>query len=185
MTGHPHVQVRDSRDEDLGAIQKVYAHHVRHGTGSFELEPPDLVEMMRRRAEVLRNGFPYLVAYAHENGHERVLGYAYVNFFRLRPAYRFTVENSIYIDAEAQRNGVGRLLLGQLIARCEALGLRQVVAVIGDSANTPSIALHAAAGFRFAGLLRASGWKFDRWLDTVLMQRELGDADRVPAEPGR
>ena len=178
------IRVRDSHDDDLNAIRKIYAHHVIEGSGSFELEPPDIVEMMRRRAEVLRNGFAYLVATTHEAGHERVLGFAYASFFRMRPAYRFTVENSIYIDPDAQRRGAGRLLLNQLIARCEAVGMREMVAVIGDSANTASIALHGACGFRFAGLLRATGWKFDRWLDTVLMQRELGDGDRVPPDPG-
>lgn len=185
MISPVYTQIRDSRDDDLNAIRKIYAHHVQHGSGSFELEPPDLVEVMRRRADVLRNGLPYLVACALDDGHERVIGYAYVNFFRWRPAYRFTVEDSIYIDPAAQRRGIGRKLLDELIGRCEELGFRQIVALIGDSANTGSIALHAAAGFRFAGLLRASGWKFDRWLDTVLMQRELGDADRQPPEPGR
>ncbi len=176
------IQIRDSHDDDLSAIQAIYARHVLEGGGSFELEPPGLVEMMRRRADVLRNGFPYLVAGAHEPGHEQVLGYAYANFFRLRPAYRFTVENSIYIDPVAQGRGVGRLLLAELVTRCEALGLHQMIAVIGDSGNAASIALHAACGFRFAGLLRASGWKFDRWLDTVLMQRELGAGDRAPPD---
>ena len=185
MTSPAYIQVRDSRDDDLNAIQTIYAHHVRTGAGSFELEPPDLVEVMRRRGDVLRNGFPYLVASVRDDGHDRVVGYAYANFFRLRPAYRFTVENSIYIDPSVQRRGVGKKLLGELVDRCEALGLRQIVAVIGDSANTGSIALHAAAGFRFAGVLRSSGWKFDRWLDTVLMQRELGDGDRLPPAPGR
>lgn len=191
------ISIRDSRDDDLGALQAIYAHHVRHGGGSFELEPPDLVEMMRRRADVLRNGFPYLVATraagaagpddarAGQGGSEQVLGYAYANFFRLRPAYRFTCENSIYIASEAQHNGVGKRLLGELVARCEAAGLRQMVAVIGDSRNTGSIGLHAACGFRFAGVLRATGWKFDRWLDTVMMQRDLGPGDREPATPGR
>lgn len=179
------LAIRDSHDDDLGAIQAIYAHHVRHGGGSFELEPPDLVEMMRRRADVLRNGFPYLVAVGHVEGRERVVGYAYVNFFRLRPAYRFTVENSIYIDPAAQRSGVGKRLLNELVARCEAAGLRQMVAVIGDSRNTGSIGLHAACGFRFAGVLRSTGWKFDKWLDTVLMQRDLGAGDREPADPGR
>lgn len=182
MNRIPDLSIRNSRDDDLGPIQAIYAHHVRHGGASFELEPPDLVEMMRRRAEVLRNGFPWLVAAVAENGREKVLGYAYANFFRLRPAYRFTAENSVYIDASARRSGVGRRLLGELIARCEAIGLRQMIAVIGDSRNAASIALHASCGFRFAGLLRASGWKFDSWLDTVLMQRELGAGDRSPPE---
>lgn len=172
------VSLRDSRDHDLPSIHAIYAHHVRHGTGSFELEPPSLEEMASRRADVLRNGFPYLVA---TDAADRVLGYAYANFFRTRPAYRFTVENSIYVADGERGRGVGGRLLRRLMERCEAAGCRQMLAVIGDSANTGSIALHARCGFRFAGTLRSTGWKFDRWLDTVLMQKELGPADRTPA----
>jgi L-amino acid N-acyltransferase YncA len=168
--------LRDSRDDDVPAIQAIYAHHVRHGTGSFELEPPTVDEMRGRRADVLKNGFPWLVAEADG----RVLGYAYANFFRMRPAYRFTVENSIYIAHDARGRGIGRALLGELVARCERAGCRQMLAIIGDSANTGSIALHAGGGFRFAGTMRSSGWKFDRWLDTVIMQRDLGPGDREP-----
>jgi L-amino acid N-acyltransferase YncA len=164
------ILVRDSRDDDLPRIQTIYSHHVLHGSGSFELEPPDLNEMTSRRAGVLGNGFPYLVA--ELDG--QVMGYAYANFFRTRPAYRFTVEDSVYIDQRAVGNGIGRALLHELLTRCEALGCRQMVAVIGDSANVASIGLHAACGFRFAGVMRATGWKFERWLDTVMMQRELG-----------
>ncbi|MFM1989945.1 MAG: hypothetical protein RJA99_2902 [Pseudomonadota bacterium] len=170
--------LRDSRDDDVAAIQAIYAHHVRHGTGSFELEPPSVDEMRARRADVLKNGFPYLVAEAGG----RVVGYAYANFFRTRPAYRFTVENSIYVADDARGRGLGRVLLRELVARCEHAGCRQMLAVIGDSANTGSIALHASCGFRFAGTMRATGWKFDRWLDTVIMQKELGPADRAPAD---
>ena len=168
--------VRDSLEADIDAIQAIYAHHVLTGTASFELDPPDRAEMARRRADVLANGFPYLVAVRGE----QILGYAYANYFRTRPAYRFSVENSIYVREGLRRQGVGRALLTALIARCEANGVRQILAVIGDSANTGSIGLHAACGFRFAGVLRASGWKFDRWIDTVLMQLELGEADRSP-----
>ena len=168
--------LRDSRDDDLVAIQAIYAHHVRHGTGSFELEPPTVDEMRGRRADVLKNGFPWLVAEAEG----RVLGYAYANFFRMRPAYRFTVENSIYIAHDARGRGVGRALLSELVACCERAGCRQMLAIIGDSANTGSIALHASGGFRFAGTMRSTGWKFDRWLDTVIMQRDLGPGDRAP-----
>ncbi len=175
--------VRDSVEADLPVIEAIYSHHVRHGRGSFELEPPSLAEIARRRQDVLGNGFVHLVA---ERDRE-VLGFAYFNYFRLRPAYRFTVENSVYVRPGLQRAGVGRVLLEALIARAEALGVRQIIAVIGDSGNTGSIGLHASCGFRFAGVLRASGWKFDRWLDTVLMQREIGLADRsAPVEyPGR
>jgi L-amino acid N-acyltransferase YncA len=180
MTTQPGLQIADSRDDDLGAIQAIYAHHVRHGSGSFELEPPDTAEMARRRADVLRNGFPYLVVREPGPPGGAILGFAYANFFRLRPAYRFSCENSIYIAPGVQRRGAGRALLDELIRRCEVQGLRQMIAVIGDSRNTASIGLHSACGFRFAGLLRASGWKFDRWLDTVMMQRELGDGDQQP-----
>ncbi len=173
--------IRDSRDDDVGAIQAIYAHHVRTGTGSFELTPPTVDEMRARRADVLKNGFPWLVAEADG----RVLGYAYANFFRMRPAYRFTVEDSIYIDAQATGRGLGRLLLQALLARCEAAGCRQMLAVIGDSGNVGSIALHAACGFRFGGIMRSTGWKFDRWLDTVIMQRPLGPGDTAEATPGR
>jgi phosphinothricin acetyltransferase len=170
------ITLRDSRDDDVAAIQAIYAHHVRHGGGSFELEPPTVDEMRARRADVLRNGFPYLVA--ESDG--RVVGYAYANFFRTRPAYRFTVEDSVYIAEDLRGHGIGRRLLATLVARCELAGCRQMIAVIGDSFNTGSIALHARCGFRFAGTMRATGWKFDRWLDTVIMQRELGAADREP-----
>ena len=162
--------VRDSRDEDVARIAAIYAYHVVHGTASFELEPPDEFEMTRRRRAVLEAGFPYLVA--ERDG--RVVGYAYVSAYRPRPAYRYTVENSIYVDNEAIRAGIGRALLPELIERCCALGLRQMVAVIGDSAQTPSIALHHAFGFRHIGTLQDIGFKFGRWLDGVLMQRALG-----------
>jgi len=168
--------IRDSRDPDVAAIQAIYAHHVLHGTGTFELTPPSVDEIGQRRAAVLREGLPWLVA--EEAG--QVLGYAYANWFRTRPAYRFTVEDSIYVAQDARGRGVGRALLTELAARCERAGLRQLLAVIGDSRNTGSIALHAACGFRFAGTMRATGWKHERWLDTVLMQKELGAADRTP-----
>lgn len=171
------IVVRDSTDADLPRIQSIYAYHVEHGTASFELEPPDLAEMTARRASVLQNGFPYLVATIDGT----VVGYAYANFFRTRPAYRFTLENSIYIDQARRGQGIGKRLLAQLLERCEAAGCRQMIAVIGDSANTGSIALHASQGFRFAGVLRSSGWKFNCWLDTVLMQRDLGPGDSKPA----
>jgi len=166
--------IRNTTDVDLDAIHEIYAHHVRHGTGSFELEAPSIDEIARRRADVLANGFAHRVA--ELDG--RVAGFAYFNFFRMRPAYRFSVENSVYVRAGLQGQGVGRALLTDLIAQATTRGVRQMIAVIGDSANTGSIGLHAACGFRFAGLLRASGWKFDRWLDTVIMQRDIGAGDQ-------
>ncbi|MCL4747110.1 MAG: GNAT family N-acetyltransferase [Burkholderiaceae bacterium] len=167
-------QLRDCTENDLPAIQAIYAHHVLHGTASFEIDPPDLKEIARRHAEVRGRGLPYLVAEADGV----VLGYAYANFFRARPAYRFTLEDSIYIAPDALGRGVGRALLPALADACEAVGCRQLLAVIGDSANVASIGLHAACGFRFSGVIRNSGWKFGRWLDTVFMQRALGEGER-------
>ena len=173
------LRLRDAADTDLPAIAAVYADNVEHGTGTFELEAPDADEMGRRRAAVHANGLPWLVA--ERAG--RVLGYAYANLFRPRRAYRFCVEDSIYLAADARGQGVGRLLLAELIARCEAAGCRQMLAVIGDSDNAGSVALHRACGFRPVGQFDAAGWKFDRWLDVVLMQRALGTgATTLPAE---
>ena len=169
--------IRDSRDDDLPSVHALYAHHVRHGTASVELEPPTPAELARRRAAVLADRHPWLVA---EDEGGRVLGYAYAGAFRPRPAYRHTVEDSIYLAPDAIGRGIGKDLLRALLVRCEAQGARQMVAVIGDSANAASIALHAACGFRMAGLVRSAGWKFGRWLDVVMMQRELGPGDRGP-----
>jgi len=163
--------IRPSTAEDLPAITAIYADAVLHGTGTFELEPPDLSEMARRRDDVLSKDLPWLVA---EEVSGEVLGYAYANHFRPRRAYRFCLEDSIYLHSSAHGRGVGKLLLAELMAHCEALGARQMLAVIGDSANGGSIAVHAALGFTHTGVLKASGWKFDRWLDVVLMQRALG-----------
>ena len=171
--------LRPSTDADLPAITAIYADNVLHGTGTFELEPPDQAEMTRRRADVLAKGLPWLVA---ERG-GTVLGYAYANHFRPRRAYRFCLEDSIYLHPDARRRGVGRLLLAELIARCEAAGARQMLAVIGDSANGGSIGVHRTLGFEHTGVLKAAGWKFGRWLDVVLMQRALNTgATDAPAE---
>jgi L-amino acid N-acyltransferase YncA len=169
--------IRPATDVDFPALQAIYAHWVKNGTASFELEAPSLEEMLSRSAVIASKGLPYLVA--EDAG--RVTGYAYANWFRPRPAYRFCVENSIYVDAHARRGGVARLLMSELIARCERAGARQMIAVIGDSANVASIKFHASMGFDHVGVIRATGWKFDRWLDTVLMQRSLGAGDRTPA----
>jgi phosphinothricin acetyltransferase len=166
--------VRASTEADVARCREIYAHHVLHGTASFEIDPPDLAEMKRRRAHVLDLGLPHLVA-------EReglVLGYAYASSWRPRPAYKFSVEDSIYIDKDAVGQGVGRALLPVLVEQCTALGKRQMVAVIGDSAQLPSIRLHASCGFEMVGTLRSIGFKFGRWLDSVLMQRALGLGDR-------
>ena len=162
--------VRPSTPADLDAMRDIYAHAVTQGTGTFELEAPDAAEMARRRDDVLAKGLPWLVAEVQG----RVLGYAYASHFRPRPAYRFSVEDSIYLAPDAQGRGVGRTLLAELLARCQAAGARQMLAVIGDSANHGSIGVHRALGFEDCGLLRAVGWKCGRWLDVVLMQRALG-----------
>jgi phosphinothricin acetyltransferase len=165
--------LRNAVDSDLDAIQRIYSYWVVHGTGSFELDPPSLEEMAKRRIDVLAKTLPYLVA---EHGGSLV-GYAYANWFRPRPAYRFSVENSVYVHPESRRAGVARLLMTELVTRCEQAGARQMIAVIGDSANAGSVGLHAAMGFSHIGTLRSTGWKFDRWLDTIFMQRTLGPGD--------
>jgi L-amino acid N-acyltransferase YncA len=161
--------VRDSSESDMAAVQAIYAHHVLHGAASVEEEPPPLDEMLRRRADVLSRGMPYLVA--ELDG--RVAGYSYVSPYRARPAYRFSIENSVYVEHGRVRAGIGRALLAALIARCEQGPWRQMIAVIGDSANTASIGLHAGFGFRNVGTLHDVGFKFGRWVDSVLMQRAL------------
>lgn len=170
--------LRPASQNDAEALHAIYAHHVRHGLASFELEPPGVDEMRQRIARILGDGFPYLVA--ESDG--RILGYAYASWFRTRPAYRFTVEDSVYLAPDATGRGIGRQLLTELIARCEALGFRQMIAVIGDSANAASIGVHRACGFGSMAVLQATGFKFGRWVDTVLMQRALGPgADTLPA----
>jgi L-amino acid N-acyltransferase YncA len=173
----PAFTLRDSRADDIPAIAAIYGHWVLHGLASFETEPPGTDEMARRRAAVLDGGYPYLVA-QDERG--RVLGYAYAAAYRTRPAYRFAVEDSIYIAPDAPRGGLGRALLGGVIETCTARGFRLMVAVIGDSGNAPSIGLHAALGFRHAGVLPAIGWKHGRWVDSVLMTRALGEGQATP-----
>ena len=166
--------IRDSRDDDIPAITRIYGHHVLHGLSSFEEQAPSTEEMARRRAEYLARGYPYLAA--ERNG--KLVGYAYAAAYRVRPAYRFAVENSIYIDHEDRGGGIGSALLPALIERCTAMGFRQMIAVIGDSANAASIGLHAKFGFRTVGTFTAIGWKHGRWVDSVLMQRALGDGDQ-------
>ncbi len=172
------LAIRDVREDDLATVQQIYAHHVRHGLGSFEEEPPRLEEIRRRRSEVSARGLPYLVA--EEDG--RVCGYAYAGPFRPRSAYRHTLEDSVYVDPDSAGRGIGRALLSTLIERCTGLGYRQLVAVIGDSGNAKSIGLHAALGFERVGVLPAVGLKHGRWVDIVIMQRALGagSADLPP-----
>jgi L-amino acid N-acyltransferase YncA len=170
------ISIRPATPADIPAITRIYAHAVRHGTASFELDPPDEAEMTRRMRALFDGGYPYLVAEAEEV----VAGYAYAGAYRTRPAYRFSVENSVYVAPEAHRRGIGRLLLDALISECEARGYRRMIAVIGDSAQTASIELHRAAGFKLVGAFEGVGYKFDRWLDTVLMQRPLGKGRSAP-----
>lgn len=176
----PDLLIRPSTDADVPAITAIYRHAVQHGTGTFELEPPDQAEMSRRRADVLGKGLPWLVVEGAAGADTAVLGYAYANHFRPRLAYRFCLEDSIYLAPDAQGRGVGTSLLAELIGQCEARGARQMLAVIGDSANAGSIGVHRRLGFEHTGALKAAGWKFGRWLDVVLMQRPLGLGDSTP-----
>lgn len=169
--------IRPSTIADLAAAQAIYAHHVRTGTASFELEPPSLDEMGRRRAALVDKGLPWLVAEDAECG---VVGYAYAGPYRTRPAYDWTLEDSIYVHPDHPGRGIGKALLTRLLADSTALGYRQMIAVIGDSANAGSIGLHRACGFVDAGVLKSVGWKFGRWIDSVLMQRPLGLGDGEP-----
>ena len=164
------IPIRTAEARDLVAITGIYEHAVRHGTASFELEPPSEREMARRYEALRSGGYPYLVAQLEGE----IMGFAYAGPYRARPAYRWTVEDSIYVAPAAQRRGIGRALLDRLIAEAERGGFRQMIAVIGDSANVGSIELHRAAGFRLVGTFDDIGFKFGRWLDTVLMQRPLG-----------
>jgi len=165
--------VRPAAPQDLPAVQSIYAHHVLHGLASFEEEPPSVDEMRRRHADITRQGLPYLVA--EERG--EILGYGYCSLYRTRSAYRYTLEDSIYVKDGRQGKGVGKAVLSELIGICTALDYRQLIAVIGDSANAASIRLHASLGFVRAGLLRSSGFKFGRWVDSVYMQLPLGAGD--------
>lgn len=170
------MQVRPATLDDIAEVQAIYAHHVMHGLGTFETEPPDQHEMRTRHSQVTGAGFPYLVA--EVDG--RVLGYAYANHFRARAAYRHTVEDSIYVAPTATGRGVGKALLNDLIDRCAALGLRQMLALIGDSGNVASIGVHRSCGFALTGVMQAVGRKADRWVDVVVMQRALGPGSSTP-----
>ena len=167
--------IRPSRDTDLEAITAIYTHHVLHGTGTFEIDPPSVADMGMRRADVLAKGLPWLVAVEGE----QVLGYAYCTWFKPRPAYRFSAEDSIYLSPAATGSGLGRALLAELSTQAEQVGVRKLIAVIGDSANAGSIGVHQSVGFKPVGVLKSSGWKFNRWLDVVLMDKILGHGDQT------
>jgi L-amino acid N-acyltransferase YncA len=173
------AEIRPASEADLPFVTEIYEHAVLHGTATFELIPPDLAEMTRRFKALMDGGFPYLAASLDG----RVVGYAYAGPYRPRPAYRFTVENSVYLDPSIHRRGIGLKLMQRLITECEARGYRQMIAVIGDSANAGSIGVHTKTGFTMIGTHPNVGLKFGHWLDTVMMQRALGEgAATVPLD---
>lgn len=169
------TQVRPATPADIAAIRAIYAHHVLHGLASFEIDPPSVAEMGDRFESIAGGGYPYLIAADRDT----VLGYAYASAYRTRPGYRYTVEDSVYVAPARTGRGIGRLLLSRLIDECEGRGYRQMLAVIGDSANAASIELHRRCGFTAVGTLRSVGLKFGRWIDSVIMQRQLGESDRT------
>jgi L-amino acid N-acyltransferase YncA/uncharacterized protein YjiS (DUF1127 family) len=173
------ILIRDAEEADMAAIQAIYTHHVLYGLASFEETPPSIEEMLARRQAVLGLGLPYLAA--EQNGH--VVGYSYASSYRPRPAYRHTIEDSVYVAEGQAGRGIGGALLSGLIGRCEAGPWRQMLAVIGDSGNAGSIGLHRRFGFEPVGTLRSAGFKLGRWVDTVLMQRSLGPGDRTLPQP--
>jgi phosphinothricin acetyltransferase len=168
--------VRPATPDDLPVIQAIYAHHVARGLASFEEEAPPVQEMRRRYEEVTAKGLPYLVAEAGG----AIAGYGYCTLYRTRSAYRYALEDSVYVRNDAVGKGIGKAILGELVKRCEALGYRQMIAVIGDSANAASIGVHASQGFLRVGTLRSTGFKLGRWVDSGLMQRPLGTGDGTP-----
>jgi L-amino acid N-acyltransferase YncA len=174
------LTLRPSTDADVPAITAIYAHHVLHGTGTFETTPPTEADMANRRLDVLGRGLPYLVA---EQG-GRVLGFAYCQWFKPRPAYRYSAEDSIYLHPDAAGRGIGKQLLAALVHQAEAAGIRKLIAVIGDSANAGSIGVHRSLGFHKVGTIQSCGWKFDRWLDIVLMEKAVGAGDTTPPQEG-
>ena len=176
MSTRPTITIRGAGIDDIASVGGIYRHHVQHGVASFETDPPSDDDMACRFEKLMEGGYPYLVAEVAG----QVVGYAYAGPYRTRPAYGNTVENSVYVDSAAVGGGVGRALLEALIEAATARGFRQMVAIIGDSGNAPSIALHRSCGFADAGVLKNVGFKHGRWLDSVFMQRALGDGDTTP-----
>jgi L-amino acid N-acyltransferase YncA len=174
------LTLRPSTDADVPAITAIYAHHVLHGTGTFETTPPTEQDMALRRLDVLARGLPYLVA--EQQG--RILGFAYCQWFKPRPAYRYSAEDSIYLHPDAAGQGIGKQLLTALVHQAEAAGIRKLIAVIGDSANAGSIGVHRALGFSRVGVIQSCGWKFGQWLDIVLMEKAIGPGDSTPPQEG-
>ena len=172
------IQIRPSRDTDVAAITTIYSHHVLHGTGTFETDPPSAADMASRRADVLSKNLPYLVA--ERDG--ELLGFAYCNWFKPRPAYRFSAEDSIYLADGARGQGLGARLLSALSEAAETVGVRRLIAVIGDSANAGSVGVHRSQGFTHVGVLKDCGWKFGEWRDVVLMEKVLGEGSTTKPE---
>ena len=170
------ITIRNVCDKDMPAIQAIYALQVTHGVSSWEELPPSLEQMIQRQKTITQDGYPYIVAVRGD----QVLGYAYASAYRTRPAYRYTVENSIYLAESAQRMGLGQKLLSQLIIQCTQEGFRQMIAVVGDSENHMSIDFHKKMGFEEVGVIRSIGYKFERWLDSVMLQLTLGEGDTSP-----
>ena len=172
----PSVTLRPAQESDMAAISVIYAYHVVHGTGTFEATPPSTSDMLKRWDDVRSKGLPWLCAEVDD----QVVGFAYANWFRPREAFRYCAEDSIYIAPEMTGLGLGRALLGELMQQCETAGIRKIVAVVGDSANQSSVGLHVAMGFTHAVTLPSCGWKHDRWLDIVILERWLGTGDSTP-----
>ncbi len=172
---HTDIIIRDARDEDMLTIQEIYAFQVLHGVSSWEEEPPSLEEIILRRDAVTQAGYPYRVAVRGDE----VVGYSYASAYRPRPGYRYTVENSIYVADAVQRVGLGKRLLEDLIVTCTEMNFRQMIAVVGDSENIMSIDFHKKMGFQQVGIIKSIGYKFDRWMDSVLLQLQLGDGDKT------
>ncbi|NBS96144.1 MAG: N-acetyltransferase family protein [Betaproteobacteria bacterium] len=181
MTSHTpeYPIIRPCTDADVSALTRIYQYHVLHSTGTFEIDPPSLVEMTQRRTEVLGRGLPFLVIETREG----VMGFAYCNWFKPRRAYRYSAENSIYLDPQALGQGLGTRLLTALCTAATTAGIRKFIAVIGDSANAASIALHRKVGFQDVGVIASCGWKFDRWLDIVLMEKSLESGNQTGSQP--
>ena len=172
--------IRPSQEADIAAITAIYAHHVETGTGTFETTAPTAADMTTRRADVLARQLPYLVM--EDAG--RVIGFAYCQWFKPRPAYRFSAEDSIYMAPDAAGRGAGKQLLAELMRQAEAAGVRKLIAVIGDSGNAGSIGVHRTLGFTHVGTIKSCGWKFGRWLDIVLMEKAVGAGDSTPPAAG-
>ncbi|GAA6140464.1 N-acetyltransferase family protein [Hydrogenophaga sp. 5NK40-0174] len=174
--------IRPAQADDLARITEIYGHHVLHGTGTFETTPPSQDEMRNRWQDVCSKGLPWLVVTDSDSTEGQVIGFAYGTWFKPRPAYRYSAEDSIYLAPEAAGKGLGKALMAELLTQLELAGVRKVMAVIGDSANAASVGLHTSLGFEPAGTINACGWKFNRWLDIVLMQRSLGPGGTCPPD---